>query len=192
MAPLPEDLDALTSRALRTRPELARLSAQVNALQCQAEGTRAANRPQLGVLGGYTYVENEHLAPEGYGSVTVAMEWVPYDGGMARSRGNSLQQQASAVSRLRADAATLIQLEVRKAWLDEQEARARIDITGKAIEQAEENLRVAQSRYRQGEGTNTEVLDAETLRTLTYNNYHNAVYDAILGVLRLQRAVGTL
>ncbi len=192
MAPLREDIETLTARALGTRPELSRLSAQVNALQCQAESTRASNQPQLGVLGGYTYIENEHMAPEGYGSVSFAVEWVPYDGGMARSRGNALLQKANAVSRLRADATTLIQLEVRKAWLDEQEARGRIDVTGKAIEQAEENLRVAQSRYRQGEGTNTEVLDAETLRTLTYNNYHNAVYDAILGVLRLQRAVGTL
>ena len=190
--PSHESLEELTARALVTRPELARLSAQINALRCQAEGLRAANRPQLGVAGGYTYLENEHIAPEGYGSVSLALEWMPYDGGIARSRSNSIQQKANAVARLRTNAASLIRLEVRKAWLDEQEARSRIDVTSKAIEQSEENLRVARNRYQQGEGTNTEVLDAETLRTLTYNNYHNALYDAILSTLRLQRAVGTL
>ncbi len=190
--PSHESLDELTARALATRPELARLSAQINALRCQAEGLRAANRPQLGVAGGYTYLENEHIAPEGYGSVSLALEWMPYDGGIARSRSNSVQQKANAVTRLRTNAASLIRLEVRKAWLDEQEARSRIDVTSKAIQQSEENLRVARNRYQQGEGTNTEVLDAETLRTLSYNNYHNALYDAILSTLRLQRAVGTL
>ena len=190
--PSSESLDELTARALVTRPELARLSAQVNALRCQAESLRAANRPQLGVLGGYTYLENEHLAPEGYGSLSFAVDWMPYDGGIARARGNAVRQKANAVSRLRAEAVTLIRLDVRKAWLDEQEARSRIDVTGKAIKQSEENLRVARSRYRQGEGTNTEVLDAETLRTLTYNNYHNALYEAILSTLKLRRAVGTL
>lgn len=190
--PSEESLDVLTARALEVRPELSRLSAQSQALQCQAESTRAANRPQLGVLGGYTYVENEHMAPEGYGSVSFAVEWIPYDGGMARSRSNALLQKANAVGRLRKDAATLIQLEVRKAWLDEREARHRIEVTSKAIQQSEENLRVTHSRYKQGEGTNTEVLDAETLRTLTYTNYHNAVYDAILATYKLQRAVGAL
>ena len=190
--PSHESLDQLTARALGTRPELSKLSAQVNALRSQAESLRAANRPQLGMVGGYTYLENEHLAPEGYGSLSLAVEWMPYDGGVARSRSKAVHQKANAVSRLRADATTLIQLEVRKTWLDEQEARSRIDVTSKAIKQSEENLRVARSRYQQGEGTNTEVLDAETLRTVSYNNYHNAVYDAILSTLRLQRAVGTL
>ena len=190
--PPEESLETLTARALDLRPELSRLTAQVQALQCQAESTRAGNRPQLGVLGGYTYVENEHMAPEGYGSVSFAVEWTPYDGGVNRSRSNAMEQKANAVSRLRSDASTMIQLEVRKAWLDEQEARHRIGVTSKAIRQSEENLRVTHSRYEQGEGTNTEVLDAETLRTLTYTNYHNAVYDAILANYKLQRAVGTL
>jgi len=190
--PPEESLETLTARALDLRPELSRLTAQAQALQCQAESTRAGNRPQLGILGGYTYVENEHMAPEGYGSVSFSVEWTPYDGGINRSRSNAMEQKANAVSRLRSNASTMIQLEVRKAWLDEQEARHRIEVTSKAIRQSEENLRVTRSRYEQGEGTNTEVLDAETLRTLTYTNYHNAVYDAILANYKLQRAVGAL
>ena len=39
---------------------------------------------------------------------------------------------------------------------------------------------------------NTEVLDAETLKALTYSNYYSAVYDAALAVFQLQRAVGAL
>ena len=81
---------------------------------------------------------------------------------------------------------------MRKTWLDVQETRQRIDVTGTAIEQAEENVRVAANRYEKGQGTNTEVLDAETLRTLSHSNYFNAVYDAVMAVFRLRRAAGTL
>ena len=84
-------------------------------------------------------------------------------------------------------------MQVRKAWLDEQETRDRIRVTETAIEQSEENLRVAKLRFDQGKGTNTEVLDAESARTETYSNYYNALYDAILATLSVfGRAVGTL
>ena len=39
---------------------------------------------------------------------------------------------------------------------------------------------------------NTEVLDAESLRTETRRNHDNATYDAVLAVLRLRHATGDL
>jgi len=41
-------------------------------------------------------------------------------------------------------------------------------------------------------GTNTEVLDAETLRLQAYVNFYNSSYDALLADLRLRRAIGNL
>ena len=60
------------------------------------------------------------------------------------------------------------------------------------IAQAEENLRVVRDRYRNGEGTNTEVLDAEALRSLTRGNLADARFDAAMAEYRLARAVGVL
>ena len=45
------------------------------------------------------------------------------------------------------------------------------------MEQAEENWRVVRDRYRNGEGTNTEVLDAEVLRSQSRSNFDNADFD---------------
>ena len=47
-------------------------------------------------------------------------------------------------------------------------------------------------RYRNGEGTNTEVLDAETLRSQSRRNLDDSRYDAIIAELALARAVGVL
>ena len=101
-------------------------------------------------------------------------------------------QKAESLSDVRSDTASIIMLQVRQAWLDVMETQTRITVTREATQQAEENLRVVKDRYREGVGTNTEVLDAETLRTKSYNNYYNAVYDAVMANIRLQYATGEL
>lgn len=190
--PLSGDLPPLTAMAMNTRPELAQLAAQANALQSKAASVRAENLPQVGVGGGYTYLENRNLDPEGLWSLTFGMAWKPFDGGMTRARSKALEHDAQTVARLRSDAASAIALQVRKTWLDEQESRRRVEVADKAIQQAEENLRVTRHRFVEGVGTNTEVLDAETLRTQAYTNYYGALYDAVLATFRLRRAVGSL
>lgn len=190
--PAEDDLESLTARAAANRPELAQLAAQANALRWKAQSVRAEQYPQAGAVGGFTFLENRHLDPEGIWSLTFGLEWRPFDGGMTRAKANALLHDASALARLRQDALSTIALQVRRTWLDEQETRRRIEVTGKAIDQAEENLRVARNRFKGGEASYTEVLDAETLRNVSYQNYYNAVYDAVLATFRLRRAVGDL
>ena len=118
--------------------------------------------------------------------------WTLYDAGAGRGRSYALMHDAQATSHTRQDQAAAVALEVRRAWLDVQETLRRVDVTAKAIAQAEENLRVARSRFERGVAIKTEVLDAETLRTRSYSNYYNAAYDAVMANFRLQRAVGAL
>jgi outer membrane protein TolC len=186
------DVEVLVARALRMRPELSALSAQANALRHQATGEKAATMPQLGVEGGLLYLESPGIRPNTYGTLMLGLEWTPYDGGVARAKANSLLSQAASVSRTRADTTAAVRLAVQNAWRDEQESRTRIELATKALEQADENLRTAKVRFQKGAAINTEVLDAESLRTRTYNNYYDAIYEAILATYRLRRAVGSL
>ena len=65
-------------------------------------------------------------------------------------------------------------------------------VNQKALESADENLRVSKNRFQQGAGTNTEVLDAQTLRTQAYSNYYRSLYNAVLADVQLLRAIGVL
>ncbi|MGI9457674.1 MAG: TolC family protein [Aeoliella sp.] len=69
---------------------------------------------------------------------------------------------------------TKVTLQVRDAWRRLETARERVSVSCAIIDSAEENLMVARNRYNQGVGTNTVVLDAETLRTLAYSNYYRS------------------
>jgi outer membrane protein len=186
------DAESLTELALQQRPELAMLASQARALQQQAESERAKNGPQVQLQGGYLYQEDRYINPNGVAGVLLGMQWNPVDMGRARNQANALCEKAEAVIRMRRDAESMISLEVRQRWLELETARQRVQVARQATAQADENLRVARDRYQHQVGTNTEVLDAETLRVQAYTNLFDSSYQAVLAGLRLRRAVGTL
>lgn len=188
----PGDLENYLQDAMAARSELRQMAAESQMLDAQAKEFRSARLPQVAATAGHTYIQNDYLAENNYWSGTVGVTWTPFDGGVSRSRERSAQMQASAVMQAREEVKSGIQLEVRKNWLEEQDARARVDVAKKAIEQAEENLRVVDRQFQEGLITHTEVLDAVALYTQARTNYCNAAYDAILAGYRLKRAAGRL
>ena len=122
----------------------------------------------------------------------MGVEWNPFDFGRVRNQARALDEKSLSLMRLRRDAETMISLEVRQKWIDLQTARKRVLVARKTTAQADENLRVARDRYQHQAGTNTEVLDAETLRVQAYTNLYNSTFQAVLAGLRLRRAVGNL
>lgn len=186
------DVKNLSELALRQRAELIQLAEQAQALRHRAAGTRAEGNPQIGLTGAYTYLENSILDDEDVLSASIGLKWTLFDAGVIKNRAGAYSHQAAALMQTREELSSIVELQVRRLWLDVNETRLRLEVTQEAIGQAEENLKVAKDRYRSGLGTNTVVLDAETLRSLTLSNHNNARYDAALAKLRLARAVGVL
>lgn len=174
------------------RAELVALTRQTEALRHQADAARAAAGPQIVLSGGYDRLQNRYLANDGLWNVTVGLRWALFDGSVSRNQGAALDASADALAETRADAESRIALQVRAAGLMVDESRSRIGVAERAVEQADENLQVARDRYQSGVGTNTEVLDAETLRLKSRSNHFNAIYDNVFAVQRYKRARGEL
>lgn len=187
-----ESLESLTAIALGNRDELAGLDASVDAYRNQSESARRGTRPQLAVTGGYIALQNDFLNREEFWMVGIGVRWNLFDAGQAREKASALLFRSKAVAQQRDNLRSLIELQVRQSWLRLNETRERKRVTARAVEQAEENLRVVRDRYRNGEGTNTEVLDAEVLRRLSRSNFDNADFDAKLALYELARGVGRL
>jgi outer membrane protein TolC len=189
---LPADLPSLAQLALKQRTELAALDEQATAYGQMAKTERSRVLPQLAVTGGYNYLENQFLNDEEFLSAGIGVQWALFDGGQARKRAASLEHTRRATEQQRQDAETLVELQVRQSWLDAAAARERVAVSAEAVDQAEENLRIARERYGAGLGTQTQLLEAETLRIQALTNRDNAALDAGLARLRLARAVGSL
>ena len=189
---LPAGIDELIGQALERRTELDALDEQAEAYGQLARTERARVLPQVSLNGGYNYLENQFLDDEEFVSAGVGVRWALFDGGQTRKRAAALERSRRATEEQREDAASLIALQVRKAWLEVDETHERVRVTAGAVEQAEENLRIARERYGAGLGTQTQLLEAETLRVRALTNRDDAQLDAALSRLRLARAVGTL
>jgi outer membrane protein TolC len=187
-----QPVEALIERALASRSEVHGMAAQAEALAFQADAQLAALRPRVELTGGYNYFENEILDREDFSMVGIGVTWSLFDGGQARNRAAALRHAARAARLRLNDMRSMIELEVRQAWLDVQAAQARIDASREAVAQAEENLRTARELYGADLGTNTQVLEAVSLRTSAVTNRDNAMLDEALAQLQLARAVGAL
>ena len=185
-------VEVLIERALGSRSELNGLAARAEALDLRSRAELASLRPQLALTGEYSHLENEFLDREDFSMVGVGVQWSLFDGGQARHRAAALRNASRAARHRLGDLRSLIELEVREAWLDVQAARARLSASREAVAQAEEILRMTRELYGADLGTNTQVLEAVALRVTATNNHDDAVLDEALTLLQLAHAAGAL
>ena len=185
-------LEALVQRALGSRSELKSLDARAETLASQAHAEAARALPQLALVGGYAHLDNQILDRQDFTTVGIGFTWNLFDGGQARERAAALHSASRAARSRLEDLRSRVELEVRQAWLEVHEARARLESSGEAVTQAEENLRSSRELYSVGLSTNTQVLDAIALQTAALANRDNAELDESLAQLRLSYAVGAL
>ena len=84
-----------------------------------------------------------------------------------------------------------ITLEVNLAYRGQRATQERIRLTEPAVTQARENLRLVRVKYKNGNATPTDVVDAETTATRAQQRYYAAIYDHLTALARLEYAMGT-
>ena len=167
-------VETLVTRALASRSEIKGLAAQADALASQSRAEIGKLKPQLALTGGYMHFDNQILDRQDFSMIGVGFSWNVFDGGQSRNRADALNSASRAQKSRLEDLRSQIELDVRRNWLGVQEAQARIKASGETVAQAEENLRISQQLYDTGLATNTQVLDAVTLRINAVNNRDNA------------------
>lgn len=190
--PMALDFNELTDRALAQNAEIRELQAQSEALTFESEAAASISRPQVQMLGAYTYAENPFQHPQALAEAGLGASWNLFDGGGGRHRAAARKHAAAAAARLGAEAASRIQLDIRRTGLELLAARERLHATQQAIAAAEESLRASRIRFQSGAATGSDVLDGEALRVRALRNHFHA-HDAVaLAHLRLLHATSDL
>src|SRR5262249_387209 len=84
-----------------------------------------------------------------------------------------------------------ITLEVNLAFRSQFATRERIGLAEPAVKQAQQNLRLVRVKYKNGNATPTDVVDAETAATRSEQRYYAAIYDHLTALARLEYAMGS-
>ena len=156
-----ETLPELTDDAVRSSTELASLSEQVKAADAAAGAARARNLPQAALVAGYGKQNGHYLTEERSSGwiAGVVVSWTIFDGGIGSSRAAASEKTAGALTDARAEAESVLRLDMRTAWLAWEETESRLNAAKSSLRFAEENLRVTSERYGAGLAPHTEVLD---------------------------------
>jgi len=185
-------LDALIAQAQAQRAELRALDSGIAAAEQNVRAKRGEYRPRAAASAQWQEsVGSGTLQPDGF-SAQAGLEWQIYAGGKRKHTVAEAQSQLRSIQKQREDVARLVELDVRQAQLRVSEAIEKIRRDKGTLTLAEEGLRLAQVRFREGVGTQTEVLDASLARSQAQTKIVQALRDHAVAVAALQKAAGTL
>ncbi len=154
--------------------------------------------PALSVVGNYTrFGDNPSVSGSDYKDmeswyVMAVASWNFWEWGRTKFRVDASKARENQATDAAKELNDQITLEIKNAYLLLQETRNQIAVSQKVIEQAEENFRISEERYKERVATSTEVLDAQTLLTKAKSEYANALGDYNINYARLQRAMGII
>lgn len=186
---LPALRDTITN-AYDGRPEVRGIRARVDSAQTTVKQIRSGLYPNVSLDASYGWQESSFLPSEKKWSVGLTVSIPVFEQLTTRSK---INQAAATLNGLKAtELQTLrnVELDVEQAWLSLKEALERLGVTEKALEQAEEDMRVSEGRYKEGIGNILEVIDAQTARTQAKTNDVVATYDIATAKAKLERATG--
>jgi len=188
------ELPAAIAQAFERRPELGALRKSEGLAQESVIGARAGSKPSVQVYGGYgwrnsSFADNLTASVDGW-NAGAQLSWNIIDGRL--TQGRVMQARAEQEkTRLEIDnAGRVIELEVRTAYSSFLESKEVLEATQKVVEQGEEALRLAKSRYDAGTGTQLDVLDAETSLTEARTTKNAALHGYLVARASLNRAIG--
>lgn len=185
-------------QARQYRPELKQSDIAIEQADKNVTLTRAPYLPSVSVSANYLkqgdnpIAQEYPLGPSEVKTAEATLEWRFWAWGQSKDEVAAAKHNMKKAKENKAQLLDNIVLQVREAYVDTLEAEFNIGVTEKAIEQAEEDFRINQSRYQAQLSTTTDVLDAQTRLTRARINYYNALYNYRISLMRLAWSTGTL
>jgi outer membrane protein TolC len=174
-----------------SRPELQQIEAGITAAEAALEKARGGYYPRVDGVAGYQVDKGfEH---DGSGDSWLAAVRVNYNLFDGNNTSAAVAKAKADLGALRAEQRKIhlaIELEVKKADLNLQQAEERLQVTDKMVEQAMESARLSRERFTEGLVLSSDVIDVENRLTDALVNHSLAKGDRCIAVADLRRALG--
>ena len=195
--PFEHDIDYCLSQANQNRLELQVADLEVQIAEKDYNLSKRNFFPAIDLTGTWTrrgtdwdVDGGEGISDKKFWDIRATATWDFWEWGRTRYGVKEKLSRLSQAKYRKEDILDNIELEVKQAYLRTKESEKNITTVEKAIEQAKENLRITEERYKEQVSTTTDVLVAQTLLTDTMTNYYNALYDFKIAKAVLYRAIG--
>ena len=189
-------VDTLHTAALRQRPEIQALDLRMEALNLRADVTRGERYPTVALGAEYAYARpNQRIFPakdrwDDTWMVGVGVEWTVWNWGATSARVGKAKAEAQRIAEQRRGMIDAIRLGVLNAYLGVVEVDRRLSLADVTVTQARDHEQGLRERFRAGDATSTQVLDAEVALEQAKQTRIQALVDSEIAWARLERAVG--
>ena len=196
-SPFEETLEYCLSEAEKNRIEIKIADMEIEISQKEIQLAKKDYYPSIDLKGNYFNYGTEWDVDGGEGiydpsgwNIQAVAKWNFWEWGRTTYGVKEKHSRFNQAKLNKEEILDNIHLEVKTAYLRTQEAERAIKTVETAIEQAKENYRINQERYKEQISTQTDVLIAQTLLTRTMTNYYNALYAFKISKATLYRFIG--
>ena len=187
------DLQAAFESARVHRPDLERIAKLADSRSEAVTTARSTYYPNVAAFGGWTLrkgaTKNFDDSNNGW-LVGVQSQWDIFDG---RATAGRVAQAKSLLEQTKlslTEAQLAVEVEVRRAHSQWQQATELAEASQRVVEQATEAVRLANARYNAGTGTQLDVLSAQVDLTTARTNQIQTFYAYNVAVAQLRKAMG--
>lgn len=187
------DLQAAFDSARANRPDLERIAKLTDSRSESVTTAQSALYPNVSAFGGWMLRKGptSSFGDSNNGwMVGVQSQWDIFDGKATQGR---IAQAKSVLEQTRlslGEARLAVDVEVRRAHSQWQQATELAEASARVVEQATESVRLANARYNAGTGTQLDVLAAQVDLTTARTNQIQAYYGYNVAVASLRKAMG--
>jgi outer membrane protein len=190
---LPDKIDDLLRTAIANRPELRDLRLEESAAERFVKAEHALFFPSVGIVGSAGFAPAAfETVPGRYGAVGVNLNIPIFNGGLFRARQTEAELKAKAAGQRINDVENRVARDVRVAYLNSTTAYDRMGLTKQLLDNAQQALDLAQTRYDAGLGSIVELSQAQLNLTTAQIANTSARYDYQAQRVILDYQTGTL
>ncbi len=191
--PPPPDEQALLDLAVKQRPDLQSLDLTRQSQEKFSRAQRDQMLPTLsalGTVGALRYALTSTISPVGTAAIAANLNIPIFNGFLYSAQAKEAQLRAQATAQQTRQLKDRIVRDVQTAWLDANNAFTRLGVTAQLLNQANDSLGLAQTRYKLGLSSIVELSQAQLQQTEAEITNTNAQYQYRLTLAALNFQTG--
>jgi len=193
LEPAAFDEAALVQEALANRVEFRQIEHQVKLGQATLGMARTADKPTLNAVFNYQFRNGfmpDMTKIKGNWTATLSVAYPVFDGRRTAAQVAQAESSLKAVEMKKTDQERTVTMEIQSALADLKTAELKLEIEKVKIKQAEDALRIAEERYRNGLLSATDLIDAQNALESARLNALQLIYSHTLSRYNLFRSCG--
>lgn len=186
------DMDACIDYAYRNRKDLLIDLYKYQQAENDIKAAKADFGPSVTPSAGPSWSHTFKPSTSSDSDITAGatLSWNFWDNGLTRAKVQQAEASRDKAKLILTKDQEDIDLSLRQAYYNMREAEKRLNSTGDAVKQAEEDYFIAREKYRAGEGLMLDIIDAQEALSTARLNYISAEYDYARYKATVENAMG--